>query len=117
MIKVDDQRLDKMAKIVRKFLLDNGGAYNGLDTYVKGKVTPDDAGDQRLEWSTPEMDKLTILEIRKRGRQLYEKVRKAALLTCDDEFAITLEAVHLEWGCYSTHIIVSSYGYPVELDD
>lgn len=63
--------LEKVSKLIKEFLLKNGGLSNGYDTYIEGNTRY-----PSFTWNTPSSNKLTGIEKDKLSNNLLEKIRK-----------------------------------------
>lgn len=96
-----DNHIKAISNIIIKFLKDNGGYSNGYVTYALGRVSVDSYGS--IQWSTPKSDELTGKEVNKRGRELYEVIRKYMEIN-EINKTLIIENHHVEHGAYYTFI-------------
>lgn len=92
----------KMKKIVKDFLLENGGYENGFETYVDTCVRYN-WYRWEAKWGVPNMKKMTFEEYGNKGKELYEKLRECIDPQIRDiEFEISSQDD--EYGCYTLRI-------------
>lgn len=96
-----NEMLNQIAEAIGKFLKKEGGMNNGYETYVKGYVVSNT--QHSLKFKTPETNKLTGIELEKKGSELNDKLIKI-LKAYDYKGDVKIDANHMEHGCYEIEV-------------
>ena len=96
------ETIDKMKKIIRRFLLDNGGSETGLKTYVNTTVVYNITGGS-VDWHVPYINEIKIGQYKELGYKLYDELY-ACLNKDIKNIKFHIESYSDEYGCYATCI-------------
>jgi len=94
--------LANIAKLIGKFLLDNGGLSNGYCTYAEGSVSTNSTGTLRINVNN---SNLKIKELLDLGQKLEDQIKNLIVKTFPkEEISIDIWKEYIEWGTYDTKI-------------
>jgi hypothetical protein len=97
------KHLSKIAALIAKFLIENGGFQNGYMTYAKGHVIMGNVGNVEVSVNN---DSLTIKELAALGRNLERSIQ-TYMLKNEMNTPLKIFRKHLEWGTYETTVSLS----------